>query len=132
MPSCMVGVLNLFVKVSLPDSHRSVFVFSSQAIDSALQVREMMYHKIKLNKIMAMLTGQTYEQVRPRQGTLNKGHPLSQSEIVCVICCGRVIKYGKKVPNKGWGCVCFVFLIFFISLHSSFLIWLCADRDGYG
>lgn len=33
------------------------------AIDSALQVREMMYHKIKLNKIMAMLTGQTYDQI---------------------------------------------------------------------
>ena len=39
------------------------FWVTLQAIDSALQVREMMYHKIKLNKIMAMLTGQTYDQV---------------------------------------------------------------------
>lgn len=33
------------------------------AIDGALQVREMMYHKYKLQKIMARLTGQTEAQI---------------------------------------------------------------------
>lgn len=38
-------------------------VFIRQAIEVGLQVREMMYHKKKLGKIMARLTGQTEEQV---------------------------------------------------------------------
>eukprot|EP00244_Chara_vulgaris_P002148 TRINITY_DN13640_c1_g1_i2.p1 TRINITY_DN13640_c1_g1~~TRINITY_DN13640_c1_g1_i2.p1 ORF type:complete len:277 (+),score=47.15 TRINITY_DN13640_c1_g1_i2:156-986(+) len=33
------------------------------AIDVALQVREMIYHKLKLNRIMAYLTGKTEEQI---------------------------------------------------------------------
>lgn len=35
-----------------------------QAIDVGLQVREMMYHKVKLNKILSRATGQTEEKVR--------------------------------------------------------------------
>ena len=86
--------------------------FSWQAIDSALQVREMMYHKIKLNKIMAMLTGQTYEQVSPRHGRVGLRSP------TVAIWGGRVCKCGDGGGlGLGLRTAIFFFFFFFFFLH---------------
>lgn len=43
--------------------HQPLGGASGSAIEVGLQVREMMYHKVKLTKIMARLTGKTEEQI---------------------------------------------------------------------
>lgn len=43
--------------------HQPLGGASGSAIEVGLQVREMMYHKVKLRKIMARLTGKTEEQI---------------------------------------------------------------------
>lgn len=43
--------------------HQPLGGAGGSAIDAALQVREMMYHKVKLNKIMSRLTGKDEKQM---------------------------------------------------------------------
>ncbi|KAG0587741.1 hypothetical protein KC19_2G188400 [Ceratodon purpureus] len=84
------------------------------AIDGALQVREMMYHKYKLQKIMARLTGKTEQQIELDtdrdnfmnsweameygivDGVIGDGNP----DIVAPI--GKVMEPPKAKINSNW------------------------------
>lgn len=54
-------------RFAMPNSrimiHQPLGGAQGKAIDVGLQVREMMYHKVKLNKILARVTGKSEEQV---------------------------------------------------------------------
>lgn len=84
------------------------------AIDGALQVREMMYHKYKLQKIMARLTGKSEEQIEADtdrdnfmnsweameygivDGVIGDGNP----DLVAPI--GKAIEPPKAKINSNW------------------------------
>jgi len=63
--------------------HQPMGGASGQAIDVEIQAKEIMYHKNNLTRIVAQITGNSFEKVRPAPNTVPNSTVLKHSLFLC-------------------------------------------------